>query len=108
MIDLPANVYFEPNDDGWSMEQETERFQSVQAFLESPPILIIELWGSVTVVAPDGNRYENIKVQHNVNINLASRWWSAKRWLYDVPGTSEPVKFKREGMDTDVVSARRL
>jgi len=25
-----------------------------------------------------------------------------------VPGTTEPVKFEREGMDTDVVSARRL
>ena len=76
--------------------------------MESPPILIIELWGRVTVIDPDGNRDDNIKVQHNVNINLASRWWSAMRWLYDVPGTTEPVKFEREGMDTDVVSARRL
>ena len=82
-MDLPADVEFRENGDGWLLEQEADLVRSVEAFWEYPE-LSIELWGTTTLASPAGKRYEGHQFQQNVWIQLITGTWSAHRIVYGV------------------------
>jgi hypothetical protein len=111
VIDLPANVTFQRNDDDWELDQSVDVIMSVQAFLNGAQ-LIVELWGTTTVVTPTGKRYEGYEFQQNSWIERDSRAWRAKRIVYNVHDQSHLVErgviFEIAGTARDVAKRRRI
>jgi hypothetical protein len=111
MIDLPANITWPVNDDGWSVEQHGECIESVQAFREGM-LLIVELWGKTTAISPAGKRYTDVVFQQNIDIDLATLAWTGKRWLKGITDEAwrlDPaVRFEMGGRADDIVQYRRI
>jgi hypothetical protein len=74
MTDLPAHVKFPPNDEGWVVSDDSDVITSIQAFVDGPE-LVIELWGSTTVISPDDEHYADHKFQDNSWTNLSDYSW---------------------------------
>lgn len=110
VIDLPANITWPANDDGWSLEQRSEIIESVQAFREDR-LLIVELWGKTTAVSPASKRYTDIVFQQNIDTDLTTLAWKARRWLKGItedPFLLDPaVRFELSGTAADIVEYRR-
>jgi len=70
MGDLPANVTFDANLDGFRLDQSTDRISSVHAFRDDKGDINIELWGTTTVITPAGNRHEDQQFQQNAIIEF--------------------------------------
>lgn len=84
MADFPVNVKFATHPDGWAMDQEDDRFQSVQAGTDGEGIWF-ELWGTTTVISPAGKRYVDQRLQHNVWVRPNGDW-KARRIIPDLLG----------------------
>lgn len=111
MTDLPANVTFPANADGWQLDQGDDAVTSVQAFLAGPE-LIIELCGTCTVKTPTGKRYEGYEFQQNSWIDVRSLAWRAKRWVYNIHDRSHLVEnaviFELAGGADEIADVRRF
>lgn len=112
MIDLPANVHFEPNPDGWVLDDSGDVITSVQSFLDGRT-LIIELWGTTSVVSPAGKQYDAYEFQQNSWIELTDLRWKARRIVFsmadDTYAVDDGVTFSREGSgELDIIHARHI
>lgn len=111
MVDLPANVTFKPNPQGWTLAQEDDAIESVQAFRQGGKFQI-ELWGKTTTVSPTGTREENRKFQQNSWIDFNEEGgftWRATRIVYDASHTvDQATKFEEAGTQDNVSGYRRV
>jgi hypothetical protein len=111
MDDLPANVTFPVNPDGWHMDQDDDLFESVQAFLEGDT-LTVELWGTTTLLSPADKAYRSMRIQQKITINLRSRSWNAERSVFDVidetGDVADAIDFTCHGVDADIPGYRRV
>ena len=112
ITDLPANVTFEPNADGFVLDQDADVITSVQAFVGSDGTLIVELWGNTTVVTPGGRREESREFQQNADIKFDRHdgfTWEVKRFVYDESHlVDQTIPFKVSGSREDVSKYRRI
>lgn len=110
--DLPANVTFEPNADGFVLDQNVDAIRSVQAFLGRNGSFIVELWGTTTVVTPSGHRQEGREFQQNTDIIFDHNGrftWQAERYVFDDSHeVSQATTFKLSGTQENVSRYRRI
>jgi hypothetical protein len=115
MTALPANVKYEANPDGWTLDQyedENESFRSVQSFLDGKQ-LIVETFGEVTIVSPAGKRRRGAEFQQNVWIELPELSWRAVPIVYGVVDDQNHtveagIQFERSGTAPDIIAARHI
>jgi hypothetical protein len=112
MVDLPANVTFDANIDGFQLDQAADIIESVQAFRNDSEDLNIEIWGTTTVVTPAGNRHESQRFQQNAIIEftgLREFTWRVTRLIiepeYDV---ETATSFQTYDTEENVSKYRRI
>lgn len=110
MIDLPANVNFDPNDDLFTLDQTDDVITSVQAFREGPDF-IVELWGRTTLVSPSGNRNVGSEFQQNAVIEFDGHGgftWRVTRWVFEESHDVDmATRFQAAGTKATVSGHRR-
>jgi hypothetical protein len=77
-------VTFDPNPDGYRLDQHLDFIRSVQLFRNGDEV-IVELWGHTAVVAPSGDRVEGREFQQNAVVGLSGGTdypWNVTRWVY--------------------------
>jgi hypothetical protein len=111
MVDLPANVNFGKNPDGFQLDQHDDVIKSVQAF-QNGKALIIEIWGTTTILTPSGERREVRRYQQNstIDFDVGTRFaWNVTRWVFDASSdTSDATVFQVVGLEDDVPKYRKL
>jgi hypothetical protein len=100
--DLPADIYFEANEDGYRLDQVAEIVRHVQLFREGTQF-IVELWGQTSLMTPDGDRFEGREFQQNSWITFTEDGgfkWEVKRIVYDdeTHTVKRSVTFKHAGV----------
>ena len=112
MIDLPANVTFKPNADGFVLDQDADAITSVQAFIGSNGQLIVELWGNTTVITSGGRREEGREFQQNADMKFDRHGgftWEVRRFVYDESHlVDQAIPFKISGTQENVSEYRRI
>ena len=112
ITDLPANVTFEPNADGFVLDQDADVIKSVQAFVGSDGTFIVELWGNTTVVTPGGRREEGRRFQQNEDMKFDGHdgfTWEVRRFVYDEShSVDQAIPFKVSGRRENVSEYRRI
>lgn len=113
MVDLPANVTFGENPDGWSLRQDEDAIRSVQAFLGGDGRLIIELWGTGPLLSPACKRRDDVEFQQTTRIDLGDRSWETERLYFNVVddashGVDQTVRFRMQGTEHDIARVRRV
>jgi hypothetical protein len=100
VIDLPANVTFGPNPDGYRLDQHLDFVRSVQLFKNGPQ-LIVELWGKTALLTPDGDRIDGAEFQQNswIDFDASDVTWKVKRLVYadDSHSTDDAQVFELSG-----------
>ena len=111
MVDLPANVNFDKNPDGFQLDQHDDLIESVQAF-RNGKALIIEISGRTTLLTPSGERHESRRYEQNstIDFDLGTGFaWHTKRWVFDASSdVSEATVFQIIGLEDDVPKYRKL
>jgi hypothetical protein len=111
MVDLPANVTFGKNPDGFQLDQHDDLIESVQAF-RNGKALIIEIWGRTTLLTPSAQRHESRRYQQNSTIDFDAGTgfaWHVTRWVFDATqDVSTATEFQITGLEDDVLKFRRL
>ncbi len=113
MTDLPAHVKFPPNGEGWVVSDDSDVITSVQALVDGPE-LVIELWGSTTVISPNDEHYADHKFQDNSWTNLSDYSWRARRIVHDVTEMGHSaeeatqIQFSAEGSREDILRFRKV
>lgn len=111
MVDLPANVRFEKNGDGFQLDQHDDAIESVQAF-RNGKVLIVEISGRTTLMTPSGDRREGLRYQQNANIDFdvgSGFTWNVTRWVHrNAFDMSSAVEFQVSGLEDDVPRYRRI
>jgi hypothetical protein len=112
MVDLPVNVTFDPNIDGFSLDQNDDVIRSVQGFRNDNDDLTVEIWGKTTVNTPAGNRHEEQEFQQNAIIEFTSRrefTWRVTRIILDPSyDVAQATTFQAYGREDDVAKYRRI
>ena len=113
MIDLPANVTFGENPDGWSLRQDEDAIRSVQAFLGGDGRLIVELCGTGPLLSPARKRRDDVEFQQMTRIDLRDRSWQTERLYFNVVDDAshrvdQTVTFRMHGTEHDVARVRRV
>lgn len=112
ITDLPANVTFEPNADGFVLDQNADTIRSIQAFIGSDGSFKIELWGNTTIVTPGGNSQESREFQQNTDIKFDRRGgfvWHVVRQVFDVSHELfQATTFELSGTQENVARYRRI
>jgi hypothetical protein len=89
------------------MIDDSDVITSVQASVDGPE-LVIELWGTTTVISPNNERYSNHKFQDNSWTNLSDYSWRARRIVHDVTEMGHSadeaiqIQFSAEGSKRDI------
>jgi ribose 1,5-bisphosphokinase PhnN len=90
---------------------DTDVITSVQGFVDGPE-LVIELWGSTTVVSPNDERYDDREFQDNTWTSLSDYSWRARRIVYGVTETThsadEALQFLVTGSSEDISKFRKV
>lgn len=111
MVDLPANVNFDKNPDGFQLDQHDDLIESVQAFCNGKA-LIIEISGRTTLLSPQGKRHESRRYQQNATIDFdvgTGFTWHVTRWVFDTSSdASDATVFQVAGLEDDVPKFRKL
>jgi hypothetical protein len=114
VIDLPANITFGANSDGFKVDQNDDVIRSVQAFRDRDGGLNIELWGQTTIITAADNRHKNQEFQQNAVIKFADQHgreftWNVTRIVFDPSHeVSKAISFEINGRRDDVVRYRRI
>ncbi len=112
MIDLPANVTFGPNADGFALDQNDDIITSVQAFRGDSDRLSVELWGKTTVMTPAGNRHEDQEFQQNAIVDFTGPrefTWRVTRTIIDPAyDVATATSFQAYGTEDSVPDYRRF
>ena len=111
MVDLPANVRFGPNLDGYVVDQQSDVINSVQAF-KNGDAFIIEIWGKTTLVTPSGERLEGRMFQQVATIEFNANHgfgWSVIRWVGEhASSLGDATEFQVSGLEDDVPKYRQV
>ena len=113
MTDLPAHVKFPPNGEGWVVSDDSDVITSVQALVDGSE-LVIELWGSTTVISPNDEHYADHKFQDNSWTNLSDYSCRARRIVHDVTemghsaDEATQIQFSAEGSRDDIPRFRKV
>lgn len=111
MIDLPANVTFGANTDGFTLDQNDDLISSVQLFKDQDGDLNVELWGTTTVISPTGKRQADEEFQQNAVIEFTGQrefTWRVTRIIDPTSGAGTATRFQVYGTEDEVHKHRRI